>query len=126
MLTILDFFLTFLHSAIVLFILFGWVSQKTRKAHFALLTLTILSWIILGGIIGTFGYCPITDWQWDIKRDLGEKNLPGSFIQYAVDKTFSINSNKQLVDLFTILGLVFGVTMAAVKKWGHLLRRNAE
>ena len=123
MLAILDYFFTFLHAAIVIFILFGWISPKTRYTHFIFLTLTLLSWIVLGGLIGTFGYCPITDWQWDVKRELGEKNLPSSFIQYAVDKTFRINSNKQLVDLFTILGLVFGVTMAAIMKWSHLFKK---
>lgn len=123
MLVFLDYFYTLLHTVIVLFILFGWISRRTRKAHFILLALTVISWLIIGWILGTFGYCFITDWHWDVKRELGERNLPSSFIQYGVDKLFNTTFNKQLVDLFTALGLIFGVVMAIIKKWGHVFSK---
>lgn len=87
MLTLLDWLLTIVHFAIVGFNLFGWIWPATRKAHFVVVLITAASWFLLGIWFG-MGYCPVTDWQWRVKEQLGETNLPGSFIQYYADKLF--------------------------------------
>lgn len=62
--------------------------------------------------MGHIGYCPLTDWHWDVKRELGEANLPASFIKYQVDQIFDVDSDRNFIDLITVLGLVFGFSMA--------------
>ncbi|MEQ8238246.1 MAG: DUF2784 domain-containing protein [Cyclobacteriaceae bacterium] len=116
MLLFLDYFLTGFHLSFVLFVLVGWYWQKTRPYHKWALLLTTVAWLILGWYVGTIGYCPLTDWHWDIKRSLGEKNIPSSFIEYLLEKWTNVDFNKKLVDTFTALGLVFGVTMAILKE----------
>jgi len=101
----LDIFFTFLHLAIILFNLFGWVWRKTRKAHLVLLTLTLLSWFVLG-IWKGWGYCPITEWQWDVKEKMGESNLPNSFIKYFADKITGKDFSPSLVDTITLVSFI--------------------
>lgn len=85
MLRFLDVLLTFAHLALVVFNLFGWIPRATRKAHLITIALTAASWLGLGIWFGT-GYCPLTDWQWDVKEKLGERNLPPNFIEYWAEK----------------------------------------
>lgn len=85
MLRFLDGLLTIAHLALVLFNLFGWIPRVTRKAHLVTIVLTAASWLVLGIWFGT-GYCPLTDWQWEVKEKLGERNLPPNFIEYFVEK----------------------------------------
>src|SRR5687767_2011561 len=85
MLQLLDILLTIAHLVLIGFNLFGWIWPATRKANFICILATAASWFLLGIWFG-MGYCPITDWQWDVKRKLGESNLPASFIKYYADK----------------------------------------
>lgn len=85
MLVALDLFLTIVHLIIVGFNLFGWIPQKTRKLHFWFAMVTLGCWTILGIWYG-LGYCPVTDWQWQVKKQLGEHGLPASFIKYYADR----------------------------------------
>jgi len=108
----LDFFFLIFHSALVVFILIGWIWKPTRKAHFLLLSLTMISWFALGGLYG-FGYCPCTDWHWQVKTKLGERNLPYSYVKYYADKATGLDSNPVVVDLLVLtLGLAaYGVSI---------------
>ncbi len=85
MLRLLDILLTILHLLIVGFNLFGWIWRRTQRAHLIVVALTAGSWLILGIWYG-IGYCPITDWQWRVKEQLGERGLPASFITYYAEK----------------------------------------
>jgi Protein of Unknown function (DUF2784) len=73
--------------------------------------LTLFSWLILGMWFG-IGYCPITDWQWQIKEHLGETDLPNSFIKYFADKITGKNISADLVDTLTAVGFGFALVMA--------------
>lgn len=114
MLYALDIFLTVFHSAFVLFILFGWSHQKSRKLHMTALLLTLIAWMLLGLYKGVIGYCPLTDWHWDIKRALGETGMPSSFVEYMVEKAMGMNFPTLMMDVFTASGLIFGIAMSAV------------
>ncbi|MBC7745579.1 MAG: DUF2784 domain-containing protein [Flavobacterium sp.] len=111
MYNLLDLLFTFLHIALIGFNLLGWISPQTRKAHFICVELTAFSWFILGIFYG-IGYCPLTDWQWQIKEQLGETNLPNSFIKYVTDKVTGKNISASLVDLLTATGFGFSLVMA--------------
>ena len=115
MLVALDILYTILHVVIVGFNLTGWIFPKTRKAHLIVLSLTIVAWLGIGMAVGVIGYCPLTDWHWDVKRELGERGLPSSFIKYLVDAVFRIDSNATFIDIITAAGLIFAVIMAVIK-----------
>jgi hypothetical protein len=96
-LTALDLFLTLLHLVILLFNLFGWIWKPVRKAHLICLGVTAGCWFILGIWYG-IGYCPVTDWEWRVKTQLGETNLPDSFIKYYADKISGTSVSDSLID----------------------------
>jgi hypothetical protein len=109
LLELLDILLTFVHLAIIGFNLTGWIWPGTRRAHLVLVLLTAASWFVLGIWFG-MGYCPITDWQWRVKEQLGETNLPASFITYYAEKL----TGRQFSDAFinTVTAGSFAVAAA--------------
>ncbi|MDB5263092.1 MAG: hypothetical protein JWQ14_2373 [Adhaeribacter sp.] len=106
-LRLLDLFLTGLHLLIIGFNLFGWLWPRFRKPHLLLVAATAASWLLLGLWFG-LGYCPITDWQWQVKVKLGERNLPNSFIKYYADWLTGCDFSPALVDTWT--ALLFALT----------------
>jgi hypothetical protein len=101
MLYALDIFFTVLHLTIIGFNLFGWIHPKTQKAHLITILLTAASWFLLGIWFG-IGYCPITDWQWQVKEKLGETNLPDSFITYYANKLTGKSWDPELINIITV------------------------
>jgi len=110
MLQSLDLLFTLLHLVIILFNLFGWLLPHLLKAHLIFALLTLASWLVLGIWFG-IGYCPITDWQWQIKEKLGEHNLPASFVKYFADAVTGYSFDPALIDVLT--GLSFGIAIFA-------------
>lgn len=100
MLQLADIFLTLLHLAIIGFNLTGWIWPRTRRAHLILVLLTAASWLLLGIWYG-LGYCPVTDWQWRIKAQLGERNLPNSFVTYYAEKVTHRHFSDALINTGT-------------------------
>ncbi|RFZ90401.1 DUF2784 domain-containing protein [Mucilaginibacter conchicola] len=111
MLQLLDILLTLVHIVIIGFNLLGWIWKRTRKLHLFCVAITAGCWLILGIWYG-IGYCPVTDYQWRIKEQLGEQNLPGSFIKYMADKITGRDINSDLIDAATGLGFLLAVIMA--------------
>lgn len=105
MLQLLDYLLTLAHFLLIGFNLLGWIWPATRKAHLITVALTAASWGLLGIWFG-WGYCPITDWQWDVKEKLGETNLPNSFIKYFADKISGKDIDSKLVDNATLFSFI--------------------
>ena len=95
------FFLVF-HSFLILFNLFGWVWKPLRKANLVTLLLTGLSWFLLGIFYG-IGYCPLTDWHYQILYELGKINLPNSYIQYLLEAFFSVSVSQNITDTWTMI-----------------------
>ena len=110
MLKLLDIFFTILHLLIIGFNLFGWAWPKARKLHLVFVVLTLASWFILGIWYG-MGYCPVTDWQWDIKERLGETNLPSSFIKYFADKMTGNNYRPEFIDSVTLITFIMAIAV---------------
>lgn len=81
LLNILDVIMYALHVIIISFNLFAWMWKKILRLHLIVAGLTVFSWLVLGIWYG-FGYCFLTDWHWNIKRRLGETDLPNSFVTY--------------------------------------------
>ena len=102
MLVLLDWFFIIFHTVIIIFNLFGWTWNKTRKANLILLTLTGGSWFILGIWYG-IGYCPVTDWHYKVLRNLGDNNLPNSYVKYLIDRVTGINLDANIVDVAVVI-----------------------
>ena len=102
MLIFLDIFFIVFHSALIVFNLFGWIWKRTRKANMITLSLTGVSWFILGSFYG-IGYCPLTDWHWNVLVKLGKTDIPNSYIKYLIDRLFGADINAQLVDYSTAI-----------------------
>lgn len=113
MLAGLDILLTIVHLIIVGFNLLGWIPKKIRRLHFWFAMVTLGCWTILGIWFG-LGYCPVTDWQWQVKKQLGEQNLPASFIKYFADKVTGMDISPTLIDVLT-LGLFLIAIAISVK-----------
>jgi len=96
------------HTALIVFNMSGWAWRRTRRFHLLTISATLLSWFGLGIVYG-WGYCPLTDWHWQIKRALGETGLPASWVKYYLDQITGVAWNAALVD-----GVVVGVALAAL------------
>jgi hypothetical protein len=101
----LDKFFIIFHTLFALFNLFGWIWKKTRKINLLLLFLTLFSWLILGIWYGV-GYCPLTEWHWQVRYNLNLYNMPNSYIKFLLDTLTGWNWNEVLVDVGT--GALFG------------------
>ena len=97
---IADVFFVVFHTALTLFNAIGWIWKKTRKINLITLTLTGMSWFILGLFYG-IGYCPFTEWHFKILRALGQHDLPTSYIEYLVERITPFNPSPALVDTVT-------------------------
>lgn len=97
---LLDWLFMVLHPALILFNLIGWLWMKTRKTNLILLLVTGSSWFILG-IWKGIGYCPLTDWHFEVLRKLGAEDLPHSYIKYLADRVTGWNVAETLVDYLT-------------------------
>ncbi len=121
MLQFLNWVLSILHLLLIGFNLLGWIWPRTRKLHLFIALATAFSWLGLGIWFG-LGYCPLTDWHWQIKEQLGERNLPNSFIKYLADLITGEDTSADLVDLATATGFGAALIVSLIlnlKKPGH-------
>ena len=98
MLVLLDYFFLIFHAALSLFNVLGWIWQQTRRYNLVLLLLTGSSWVFLGFFYG-FGYCPLTDWHWQVLHALGRQDLPASYITYLLERLTGLDLPGRLVDV---------------------------
>ena len=107
---ILDYFLHFLHLFVIAVNTFGWFFRRFLKIHLIFILSTAFCWFFIGIWYG-IGYCPLTDWQWQVKSRLGETNLPYSYITYLLEKLGFTITKVYLVDYFT--AAVFSLSLLA-------------
>jgi hypothetical protein len=111
-LRLLDIFFVIFHTSLTLFNVFGWIWKKTRMANLITLALTGGSWLFLGLIVGVPGYCPLTDWHFNILYRLGKTDLPASYIKYLVDRLTGLNVSQTLVDNATLYGFIVALALS--------------
>ena len=106
---ILDIFFMVFHTILIFFNLSGWIWKKTRLFNLITLSVTGASWLLLGLLVGTLGYCPLTDWHFNILDKLGESDLPYSYVKYLADRITGFNFNAQLVDQITLYSFLIAL-----------------
>ena len=111
---ILDIFFVVFHSSLILFNLFGWIWRKTRIINLITLSITGASWLFLGLIFDTLGYCPLTDWHFSILYKLGKTNLPDSYVKYLADRITGLNISAPLVDHVTLYLFLLALIISVV------------
>jgi len=109
------FFFVF-HTALILFILLGWLWTKTRKINLAVVILTAFSWFFLGIWYG-FGYCPSTDWHWQVRMRLGYYDMPSSYLTFLIRSLFGWEVDKTLVDVFAVMFLLLAIFVSVVTNY---------
>lgn len=109
---ILDIFFVIFHTSIIFFNLFGWIWRKTRKFNLVLLLITGSSWLFLGLIVGTLGYCPLTDWHFSVLNKLGISDLPSSYVKYLADRLTGLDLSPSLVDNVTLYSFLAALAIS--------------
>jgi Protein of Unknown function (DUF2784) len=77
-----------LHTALMLFNMFGWIWRRTRVAHLITLALTTFSWFGLGWWYGNIGFCICTQWHFEVREALGYKDTESSYLQLLAKHWF--------------------------------------
>jgi hypothetical protein len=100
------------HSAWILFNCLGWIWKRTRRWQLATVSLTAMSWLGLGLWYG-WGYCPCTDWHWQVRERLGYVDPP-SYIQLLIGELTGIDPGPELADVVAVVTLtaVAGISVA--------------
>jgi hypothetical protein len=106
------FFFAF-HTSIILFNLLGWIWKKTRLANLILLSLTAFSWFFLGIWYG-FGYCPCTDWHWQVRMNLGLYDTSSSYLEFLIETFTGLDVSRALVDVFAVVFLAAAFSLSLV------------
>lgn len=110
----LDKFFLYFHLLFSLFNLFGWIHPKTRKWNLITLLITAFFWFVAGFRYG-FGYCPLTDWHWQVRERLGHTDMPYSYVKFMVDYFTGWDVDATTVDIVTmilfLLSLVLSVAL---------------
>src|SRR4030043_1094913 len=110
---ILDIFFVVFHTSVIIFNLFGWIWKRTRFANLIMLSLTGASWLFLGLIVGVLGYCPFTDWHFNVLYKLGITDLPDSYIKYLADRITGLDFDASLVDSITLYAFLAALATSA-------------
>lgn len=121
---ILDIFFVVFHSTLVIFNISGWIWKKTRVLNLITLSLTGASWLFLGLIVGAMGYCPLTDWHFNILRKLGVTDLPTSYIKYLADRLTGLSFDQTLVDNLTLYLFLAALLLSIVLNIRDFLKRK--
>ena len=118
MLQLLNIVIGAVHVLLIVACLTGWIFPSTRKAHLILMGMVLGCWFLLGLKYG-IGYCPLTDWHWQVKEKLGEDSLPNSFIKYLLDHIFPSPISPKAADILTF-GAFF-VSLMTLKSPEYLI-----
>jgi hypothetical protein len=123
MLELLDILFVVFHTSLIIFNLFGWILQKTRRLNLATLLLTGASWFILGIFYG-IGYCPLTDWHYTILHKLGHTNLPYSYIKYLTERLLGLDLEPGFTDNATFTLWLVALLISLSLNSRHLIKKR--
>lgn len=115
-LLILNLVLHGLHQVLIVFSLVGWIFCETRLLNLIVLMLILFSWYGLGPILrkgNTWGYCVITDIQWQIRKKLGLDSRSGGYVKYLADNLLGGDFDETRADKWAV-AIIFACTLASL------------
>jgi hypothetical protein len=122
---VLDIFFLVFHTSLVVFNVFGWIWKRTRKLNLLTLLLTGSSWLFLGLIVGTIGYCPLTDLHFRVLEKLGHTDLPFSYMKYLFDRITGISLADPFADKVTLAVFIAALLFSLIfNARDYLLKRH--
>ena len=118
----LNIFFFVFHTVFTLFNVVGWTLPKTRKLHLITLSITAISWFVLGIWYG-LGYCFCTDWHFQIREKMGYIDSSNSYIHFLILQLTGLNLNPKLVDNATLIVFLisFGLSI-----WVNIRARQSK
>lgn len=125
MFAFLNIFFFVFHTCIVLLIIFGWMWKRTRIANLILIVFTAFSWFFLGIWYG-FGYCPCTDWHWQVRMKLGLYDSSTSYLEFLIEKLTGLDVSRALVDIFAVAFLVAALCLSIVLNIRDLKKKQTK
>jgi len=119
----LDYFFVVFHTVLIIFNVFGWIWKRTRLANFITLVLTGASWGLLGIFYG-LGYCPLTDWHFQVLHQLNVYNLPNSYILYLFNRLTGLTVDSSLVDGITLSVYIVALVISVYVNFFRSNKKN--
>jgi hypothetical protein len=102
------------HTSWIALTSLGWIWRRTRPLQLACVALTTVSWVGLGPWFG-WGYCPCTDWHWQVRERLGFHDPP-SYVQLLIRVLTGFDPGGPAADAIAVATLavaaVLGATLA--------------
>lgn len=102
------------HTTWIAFTCLGWMWRRTRRYQLTMVSLTAGSWFGLGFWYG-WGYCPCTEWHWQVRSRLGFVDPP-SYIQLMIREVTGIALGAPAADALALVSLAaaaaLGVTLS--------------
>lgn len=123
MYTFLNIFFFVFHTCVILFNVFGWIWKKTRLANLLLILSTAFSWFFLGIWYG-FGYCPCTDWHWQVRMKLGLYDTSTSYLEFLVEKLTGLDVDRTVVDIFAVVFLLAAFSLSVLLNLRDLKKKR--
>jgi len=108
---LLDWFFVLFHFAIILFNLFGWIWKRSRRWNLYLLLVTGFFWFGFGFFYG-WGYCPLTDWHFQVLDKLGKSSSEYSYIAYIISRFFGLYIKPSIVDAVTLISYLSALSIS--------------
>jgi hypothetical protein len=101
------------HTLWIAFTSLGWIWRRTRPWQLAAVSLTALSWFVLGIRYG-WGYCPCTDWHWQVRARLGHRGDPPSYIQLLMETLTGMEVGTGLANVLALVVLVAAAALGVI------------
>jgi hypothetical protein len=83
-----------------------------------------VSWLFIGLIVGTLGYCPLTDWHFSVLEKLGKTCLPSSYTEYLSERITGLDFNTSQVDKITLCVFITALAISLILNLRELLRKR--
>ncbi len=97
-----------LHFIFVIIIFFGWVFPSIHFIYVLILSGTLLCWVVLG-------YCPITRWEFNIRRKYEPNlNYKNEYLEYYFSKFLKINIPVTYIRFYGTLFIILSLLISTI------------
>jgi hypothetical protein len=87
--------------------------------------LTVSAWFAFAPWYG-LGYCPCTDWHWQVKRALGQYDMPNNYMTYLTDAWTGIAITDDFAERLAWTTLLPALILSLALNLRDFLRKRAE